>query len=205
MYVSQHMLPNVAGSAGQRPLATSCSAARRRSQGRFRLHGPTYQFRPTNNDGVHLSALGYQMLAKRWQRSITNGSSGSRLQPVQPTTVERSGRVVTVHFHSRRLPQLGHVIDAPAIPEWFNGAGSSCARVVADRIASVAIRATPCKSRGADLRQRRHRRLALSTGRPDGRRVQAVDWGQLRDSDPLVGRHAAGKPELRPVIRAAGP
>src|SRR5262249_46897568 len=96
----------------------------------FVCTGPKYQY-PANpsNDGVHLSVVGYQLLGEKtaevyYQRAVL----GNDWQPLQPTSAERSGRVVTVHFHVPVPPlDWDNAIDPPSPTAlngvWANGRG----------------------------------------------------------------------------------
>ena len=77
---------------------------------------------------------------------------GNAWQPLQPTTVERSGRVITVHFHVPVPPLAWDDDAADAAPvgftEWAQGRGFEV-RAAATRIAisGVAIAGDdPCRS-----------------------------------------------------------
>jgi hypothetical protein len=196
MYLSQqHAYPNGTTSLGQRPVA---------NQVQWRLGvdhpddfvctGPQYQYPGHGNgDGIHLSAIGYQMLGEKtgqvyYERVVL----GNDWQPLQPISVERSGRVVTVHFHVP-VPPLGwdETLDAPVISDWVSGRGFEL-RGVSTRIAidSVAINGDSVEvTAGADLPA-----SGLVVGYAmSSQGVQmttaslGVRWGQLRDSDPFVG------------------
>jgi hypothetical protein len=196
MYLSQqHAYPNGPGSAGQRPVANIVQwQLGVVHKGDFVCTGPKYQY-PGNssNDGVHLSPIGYQMLGEKYgqiyfQREVL----GVDWQPLQPVSVERSGRVVTVHFHVPVLPLVwDESLDPPAIAAWASGRGfelrTSTAQIA---IASVAIvgeavqitAAVDLPASGLVVG------YALSSqGIQMTTASKAVRWGQLRDSDTFVG------------------
>ena len=196
MYLSQqHAFPNGAGSAGQRPAINQVQWRLGVDRGGdFVCTGPKYQYQANpNNDGVHLSALGTQMLGEKvgqvyYERAVL----GRDWQPLQPMRVERRGRVVTVRFHVPVPPlDWDAALDPPAIAAWANGRGFEL-RAGSSNIAidSVAIAGDDVEITAAsDLPARgltvgyalSSQGVQLSTA------SKAVRWGQLRDSDPLVG------------------
>ncbi|HEY3594327.1 MAG TPA: dockerin [Polyangiaceae bacterium] len=201
MYISQqHAFPNGVGSAGQRPLANIVQwQLGVDHKGDFVCTGPKYQY-PANssNDGVHLSAVGYQLLGEKtaqvyYERALL----GHDWQPLQPMSADRSGRVVTVHFHVPTSPlNWDEMIDPPSPTAlngvWANGRGFEL-RAGATNIAisSVTISGDTVQiTAGADLPA-----TGLTVGYAlTSQGVQmvaaskAVRWGQLRDSDPFVGQ-----------------
>ncbi len=196
MYLSQqHAYPNGAGSMGSRPVANITQwQLGVDHKGDFVCVGPQYQYEAnTNNDGVHLSALGYQMLGEKnaevyYERAVL----GFDWQPLQPTTVSRSGRAVTVNFNVPVPPLVWNdTFDAPLVPEWVNGRGfelrTAAARVSIESVAivgnSVIITAgTDLPTSGLIVG------YALSSqGAQMKQASKAVRWGQLQDSDPFVG------------------
>ena len=197
MYLSQqHAFPNGAASAYQRPVANQVQwQLGVDHKGDFVCTGPKYQY-PANpdNDGVHLSATGYQLLGEKvgqvfYERSVL----GHDWQPLEPGSVERSGRVVTVHFNVPVPPlQWDETFDAPALTEWANGRGfelrTSSTRIGID---SVAISGDAVQiTASADLpASGLVVGYALSSqGKQMSTASKAVRWGQLRDSDPFVGQ-----------------
>lgn len=196
MYLSQqHAYPNGAASKGQRPVANQVQwQLGVDHKGDFVCTGPKYQY-PANpdGDGVHLSATGYQLLGEKvaqvyYQRVVV----GNDWQPLQPMVVERSGRIVTVHFHVPAPPlQWDSSFDTPAIAEWENGrgfelrAGSTNIPIDSVGISGDSVQITA----GIDLPATglivgyalTSQGVQMSTA------SRAVRWGQLRDSDPFVG------------------
>jgi hypothetical protein len=196
MYLSQqHAYPNGATSQGQRPAANQIQwQLGVDHKGDFVCTGPKYQYPGNpNKDGIHLSATGYQLLGEKvaqvyYERIVL----GNDWQPLQPTTVERSGRTVTVHFQVP-VPPLNWdtSLDPPVIPEWVDGrgfelrAGSTNITIDAVDISgdSVVITADgDLPASGLTVG------YALSSqGVQLSTASLAVRWGQLRDSDPFVG------------------
>jgi lysophospholipase L1-like esterase len=196
MYLSQqHGYPNGSESQGQRPVANIVQwQLGIDHKDEFVCVGPQYQYEANKNgDGIHLSALGYQMLGEKnaevyYERAVL----GRDWQPLQPTTVERSGRAVTVHFHVP-VPPLNwdDAFDAPSIQEWVNGRGfelrtnSSKITIASVEISGDAVVVTA----GTDLpASGLIVGYALSSqGVQMNQASKSVRWGQLRDSDPFVG------------------
>jgi lysophospholipase L1-like esterase len=204
MYLSQqHAYPCFKGppigcsdtAAGGRPLANQVEwQLGVQHPGQFVCTGPKYQY-PVNpdNDGIHLSATGYQLMGEKTaqvyhERAIL----GHDWQPLQPTTVSRSGRVVTVNFQVPVPPLNWDMsLDAPLIAAWANGNGfelwSGTTNVM---IQSVAISGNSVQiTAGSDLPA-----TGLMVGyamADQGAQMKvaskAVRWGRLRDSDPFKG------------------
>jgi hypothetical protein len=201
MYISQqHAFPNGAGSAGQRPAVNNTEwQLGVDRKGDFVCTGPKYQYPANpNNDGVHLSAAGYQILGEKvgqvvYERAVL----GHDWQPLQPTTAERSGRVVTVHFHVP-VPPLNwdQALDPPSPAAlngvWANGRGFELRAGGTNlTISSVAVAGDTVQiTAGSDLPASglvvgyalTSQGVQMSAG------SKAVRWGQLRDSDPFVGQ-----------------
>jgi hypothetical protein len=196
MYLSQqHGYPSGANTQGQRPLANMVQwQLGVDSKDDFVCVGPQYQYpSDVDNDGIHLSALGYQMLGeKNGQVYFERAVLGRDWQPLQPTSAARNGRTVTVNFHVP-VPPLNwdDTLDAPVIPEWANGRGFelrtgstkvkiSSVEISGDSVVIAADSDLPASglivgyalsSQGAQMQQA----------------SKSVRWGQLRDSDPFVG------------------
>ena len=82
--------------------------------------GPKYQY--PSREGVHLTAEGYRQLGEKYgQVYYERVILGKDWQPLQPTTVERNGAVITVHFHVPVPPLVWDTdFEAPhqSIEEW---------------------------------------------------------------------------------------
>jgi hypothetical protein len=196
MYLSQqHAYPNGAGSAGQRPVANQVEwQLGVDHSGDFVCTGPKYQYPVNaNNDGVHLSATGYQLLGEKvaqvyYERAVR----GHDWQPLHPTRVARSGRVVTVHFHVPVAPlNWDDALDPPPAGAWANGRGFEL-RIGSTSITirSVAITGDAVQiTAGIDLPASGVvvGYALTSQGVQMSAASKAVRWGQLRDSDPFVG------------------
>lgn len=200
MYLSQqHAYPN--SGVGGRPVSNLTVWELGVEQpGDFVCTGPKYQYPGhENGDGVHLSALGYQLLGEKtaqihYERAVL----GRDWQPLQPTGVERDGRVVTVHFHVPVPPLTwDDSLDTPRIAEWADGRGfelrGGSTRLA---IASVAIVGDSVQITARDELPATGLRVgyALSAqGEQMTTASFAVRWGMLRDSDPFVGA-TSGRP-----------
>ena len=204
MYLSQqHAYPCYKGppigcsntAPGGRPLANQVEwQLGVMNPGQFVCTGPKYQY-PANpdNDGIHLSATGYQLLGEKTaqvyhERAIL----GHNWQPLEPTTVSSSGRVVTVNFNVPVPPLNWDMsLDAPLISAWVNGNGfelwSGTTNIT---IQSVAISGNSVQITAAsDLPTSG---LMVGYAMADqGAQMKvaskAVRWGRLRDSDPFTG------------------
>jgi hypothetical protein len=157
--------------------------------------GPKYQY-PYSSDSIHMLVEGYEQLGEKYGQVYSERLLlGNGWRPLEPTAVERAGRVVTVHFHVPVPPLLWEdAFEAPhqSTPEWSLGKGfelRSGATPIA--IESAAISGDSVQiTAGAEL---------PATGLFVGYAMVAnatamaqpfagtLRWGQLRDSDPFVG------------------
>jgi hypothetical protein len=154
--------------------------------------GPKYQY-PYAADTVHLDARGYQLLGEKYgevyyERVVL----GREWQPLQPTDVSVSGRVIEVKFHVP-VPPLAwdDALPAPhhsALTEWQSGRGFELrSGDTALPIASVAIAGDSVQITSAvDLPAGAVLGYAVTS---DGTLAPNASrrMGQLRDSDALVG------------------
>jgi hypothetical protein len=160
--------------------------------------GPKYQY--PSSDGTHLTVDGYQQLGEKFgQVFFERMVQGHDWQPLQPTAVERNGRVISVHFHVP-VPPLAwdSVLQPPhqnGETEWALGNGFevrvggkriviSSAEILCDTGDTVAITvAEDLPSTGVTLSYALYgdisKRSIPVLGTPY--------WGLLRDSDPFVG------------------
>jgi lysophospholipase L1-like esterase len=196
MYLTQqHAFPNGKDSAGRSPLATQVQwrlGVERR--GEFVCVGPKYQMNGhENGDGVHLSAVGYQLLGEKVaQVHFERALLGNDWRPLEPIYVERSGRAVIVHFHVPLGPLTWELsFDPPAISEWARARGFEL-RAGEDRIAieSVAIHGESVRIEAVGPLPSGPLAVgyaSASQGVQMSSASNAVRWGQLRDSDPFRG------------------
>ncbi|HMF40995.1 MAG TPA: dockerin, partial [Polyangia bacterium] len=187
----QHSEPTTAGSNSASTLAQWHIGVDH--PGDFICTGPKYQYAYVN-DNIHLTNPDYERLGEKYgqvfyQRVVL----GNAWQPLQPTTVERSGRVITVHFNIP-VPPLTWDTTLPmphqsAYTEWAQGRGfevkNGATRIAINSVAisgdSVQITcATDLPAAGLVVG---YASTTDGTIRPNG----TVRWGQLRDSDPFVG------------------
>lgn len=192
MLVSQQQsVPSDAGTTSASTLAQWRAGLDHRSG--IVCSGPKYQY-PYSPDGVHLTARGYERLGEKYAEVyVRKVALGEDWQPLQPVAVERAGNVVTVRFHVP-VPPLGWD-DSLAPPrrtvlfEWAQGRGFEV------RAGGAPVRITTVTIEGDSVRIACERDLsglevevgyaltALGAPSPGG----TTRWGQLRDSDPLVG------------------
>ena len=155
--------------------------------------GPKYQYAYVS-DNIHLTNPDYERLGEKYgqvfhQRVVL----GNAWQPLQPTTVERSGRVITVHFHVPVPPLAWDTTLAmphqSAYTEWAQGrgfevrAGTTRIAISGVAIAGDSVQITCATDPPASGVVVGYAFTADGTLRPNG----TVRWGQLRDSDPFVG------------------
>jgi hypothetical protein len=166
--------------------------------------GPKYQY-PYFSDGVHLTAQGYQELGEKYgQVYFERVILGKNWQPLQPTSVERDGKTITVHFHVPVAPLAWETSFQPphqSDDAWKQGRGfeistSSGAKVViaSAEISGDKVIITCAADPGPGAR------VGYATI-AEGARVKMLTpyagtsrWGMLRDSDPFVGA-SAEKPQ----------
>jgi hypothetical protein len=159
--------------------------------------GPKYQY-PYTPDGIHLLVDGYEQLGEKYaevyyERVIR----GHDWQPLQPTSAERSGSVITVHFHVPVLPLVWEdTFPSPhqtTHTEWSAGKGFEVrSGVTPVSIASVEISGQDVQitcsgdlpATGLSVGYALSSDLTAMTAPHPG----TLRWGLLRDSDPFVGQ-----------------
>jgi lysophospholipase L1-like esterase len=192
MFVSQqHSTPSGAGTRSASTLAQWRVGIDH--PGDLVCSGPKYQY-PYSSDGVHLVAKGYDELGEKYAEVYNERVVlGHDWQPLQPTGITKSGRVVTVTFHVPAPPLVwDDAMPAPhqtANTAWASGRGfevvSGTTAIAIDSVAisgdTVAINCSTDLPSGAIT----VRYASTSDGvmMPNG----TWRWGHLRDSDPLVG------------------
>ncbi|MBN2574116.1 MAG: dockerin [Deltaproteobacteria bacterium] len=195
IYLSQQCsLPNGSGSVG---LASRATQAQWRlgveRPGDFVCTGPKYQYPAgEKHDGVHLSALGYQMLGEKVaQVFFARALLGGDWRPLQPVAVVREARTVIVRFHVPVAPlRWDESFAPPAIAAWRKGRGfelrTPTSSVPIESVAidgeSVRVAAATALPPGLTVGY-----ALCSQGAQLGSHAMAVRWGQLRDSDPFTG------------------
>ena len=187
----QHSEPTGAGSSSIGTLAQWRIGVNR--PGDIICTGPKYQYAYVS-DNVHLTNPDYERLGEKYgqvfhQRVVL----GNPWQPLQPTTVERSGRVITVRFHVPVPPLAWDTTLAmphqSANTEWAQGrgfevrAGTTRIAISGVVIAGDSVQITCATDPPASGVVVSYAHTADGTPRPNG----TARWGQLRDSDPFVG------------------
>jgi hypothetical protein len=159
--------------------------------------GPKYQYSyATDSAHVHFNSREYERLGEKYGQVFFERSVlGHDWQPLQPTSIEVSGNVVTVRFHVPVPPLVWDEALPPPhgamMPEWALGRGfevtAASARQNIDSVEIVGgdtVRIT-CRN---DLSGRLVVVGYASTaegGTPP--QAQCARWGHLRDSDPFIG------------------
>jgi hypothetical protein len=154
--------------------------------------GPKYQY-PYAADNFHLGTRGYQLLGEKYgevfyERVVL----GRDWRPLQPTRVSVEGRVVRVQFHVPVPPLTwDEALPAPhqtALTEWRSGRGFELlAGDTPIAIESVSISGdTVAITSAVDLPRGAVLGYAITS---DGAVLANTSrrWGQLKDSDALVG------------------
>ncbi|HEY2408427.1 MAG TPA: dockerin [Polyangiaceae bacterium] len=157
--------------------------------------GPKYQYPYHAADHVHLETDGYERLGEKYgQVYFERVIMGHDWQPLQPTNVERSGAVITVHFHVPVMPLVWDDTLQPPhqdIAEWAAGKGfevrSSSGRetITSVTIACDTVQITLANADATGLYV--GYALTGATTAMASPFVGTFRWGQLRDSDPFVG------------------
>jgi hypothetical protein len=159
--------------------------------------GPKYQY-PYTSDNVHLLVDGYELLGEKYAQVFYERQVlGSDWQPLQPTTVARAGRVVSVSFHVPVPPlvweetfQLPHQTSSTA---WSAGQGFELRDGAGNPITilSVAIQGSAVQiTAAADLPPTVTVGYAMAGSATEPMTTPftgTLHWGRLRDSDPFVG------------------
>ncbi|WP_438029212.1 dockerin [Sorangium sp. So ce233] len=150
--------------------------------------GPKYHL-PGRGDGVHLSSVGAQQMGEKYgQIYFERVVMGRDWQPLQPTDVERSGRVITVRFHVP-VPPLTWDDAMPAPTVWANGRGfevrqgNTKIEISSVEIDGDAVKITCAGDLPASGVTVGYAMTTHAAARPNG----FPTWGHLRDSDPFVG------------------
>lgn len=156
--------------------------------------GPKYQYHST--EGIHLTADGYRQMGEKYaQVYYERVILGHDWRPLEPTSVQRSNTVITVHFHVPVPPLVWDTNLAtphPSIPEWKDAKGFEVSTSAGEKIAvaSVAIAGdsvviTCAADPGPNARisyAMIGEKQRMSSPFPGTYR-----WGLLCDSDPFKG------------------
>jgi hypothetical protein len=157
--------------------------------------GPVYQYELA--DGTHLVTEGYRQLGEKFgQVYIERVVLGRDWQPLQPTSVERNGRVITVRFHVPVLPLVWDTtLQQPhqnKVTQWAPGNGFEV-RAPATNVPITSVQIicdTVQITVGSDLPDSGVIVSYALYGETDPRSTPVTGtrrWGWLRDSDPFVG------------------
>jgi hypothetical protein len=156
--------------------------------------GPKYQY-PYGPDNVHMVSEGYDLLGEKYgEVFFQKVVLGKDWQPLQPMRASTSGQVITLEFNVPVPPLVwDETLPAPhqtALTEWAQGRGFEVStnngtkplRITSVKIVGNSVEiscAAPVPS-GASVA------YAMTS---DGTAIAGLThrWGQLRDSDALVG------------------
>ncbi len=191
LVTQQHSVPDTQGSTSLATLAQWKAGVDH--PGEIVCVGPKYQYE-YSSDHVHLTAGAYDRLGEKYgQVYFERVVLQKDWRPLQPTSVERSGSVITVHFHVPVAPlSWDEIMPAPhqsALTEWQNGRGFEVSaggtRVTIDsvEISGDSVVITCASDPGAAGVMVRYAVTADGSPMTGG----TARWGLLRDSDPLVG------------------
>jgi hypothetical protein len=158
--------------------------------------GPKYQYSYAADSGhVHLGAREYEKLGEKYaQVYFERVVLGHDWKPLQPTSAEVNGSVITLHFHVPVPPLVWDTdlpMPHPTIPDWSAGRGFEISAAgVRKAISKVEITGpdTVEITSATDVTG-----LLVTVGyaaTTDGTEPppdQTARWGQLRDSDTFVG------------------
>jgi lysophospholipase L1-like esterase len=157
--------------------------------------GPKYQYPYHEADHIHLETDGYERLGEKYaQVYFERVVLGHAWQPLQPTSVEHAGALITVHFHVPVLPLVwDSTFQAPHqdIAEWKDGKGfevtSSAGRetIVSVDIACDSVQITIANASATNL-VLGYAMIGATTAMSSPF-VGTFRWGLLRDSDLFVG------------------
>jgi hypothetical protein len=194
MIVSQHHAYGFTegGVAGASPSTLAQWRVAQNHPGDILCAGPKYQY-PYLADGVHLEVWGYELLGEKYGQVYDEAIlRGNTWRPLEPDTVTRNGRVVSIDFHVPVPPLVWDDGIVPphqsALTEWAAGRGFELRNGSTPlAIELVMIEGTTVQIRAADdIPAGSTVGYAVTS---DGTRVPGLGhrWGQLRDSDPFVG------------------
>ena len=159
--------------------------------------GPKYQY-PYFTDGVHLTADGYRQLGEKYgQIYFERVVLGKDWQPLEPVSVERNGKTITIHFHVPTPPLVWETTFQPphqTIDAWKLGNGFEISTAAGEKVAITSAKIsgdsviiTCATDPGANAR------VGYATVADDAHAKMTTPfagtfrWGLLRDSDPFVG------------------
>jgi hypothetical protein len=155
--------------------------------------GPNYQHTYAS-DGIHMTAKGYEELGELYGKVYYEKVVlGRDWHPLQPKSVERNGRVITVNFHVPAPPLVWDTtLSGPnqsTLTEWKNGKGfevyTQSSKIA---ISSVEISGNSVKITCANDLPTTGLKVGYAfTGGGTKRTNGTYRWGLLRDSDSYKG------------------
>lgn len=162
--------------------------------------GPTYQ-RAYGSDHVHLTASAYQQMGEKFgQVYYERVVKGNNWRPLEPTSITKSGKVITVNFHVPVGPLVwDSTLGTPnqSSNEWKNGKGfevtanGSKVTISSVEISGSSVKIT-CASELPSFGVKVGYAYTGGTTRTNG----TYRWGLLRDSDPFKGRSGVSQPNF---------
>jgi hypothetical protein len=187
----QHATPANAGSRSAATLAQWRSAVNH--PGDIVCSGPKYQY-PYIADTIHLTNAGYERLGEKYGQVFTERVLlGHDWRPLEPTSVTRNARVITVTFHVPVPPLVwDSTLPAPhqsTNSEWSQGrgfelsAGSTRVAISGVAISGNTVQITCATDPPATGLVVGYAATTDGTARSGG----TMRWGQLRDSDSFAG------------------
>jgi hypothetical protein len=159
--------------------------------------GPKYQY-PYFSDGVHLTAEGYQQIGEKYgQIYFERVILGRDWQPLEPASVERDGKTITIHFHVPVPPLAWETRFQPphqSVDAWKQGNGFEISTATGDKVTIASVKISgdsviiTCATDPGSNARVSYAMIA------DGAHAKMMTpypgtfrWGLLRDSDPFIG------------------
>jgi hypothetical protein len=157
--------------------------------------GPKYQY-PYSSDSIHMLVEGYEQLGEKYgqvyhERLVL----GRAWRPLEPSSVERAGRVVSVRFAVPVPPLVweeSFQVPHQSAPAWSAGrgfelsAGGAALAIESVAIDGDSVRITAAVELPATGVVVGYAMVANATPMAQPF-AGTLRWGQLRDSDPFVG------------------
>ncbi len=162
--------------------------------------GPTYQ-RTYGGDHIHLTASSYQQLGEKFgQVYYERVVKGNNWRPLEPTSITKSGKVITVNLNVPVGPLVwDSTLGAPnqGSNEWRNGKGFEVtANGSKATISSVEISGNSVKITCANDLPAAGVKVGYAYTGASTRSNGTYRWGLLRDSDPFKGNSGVAQPNF---------
>lgn len=159
--------------------------------------GPKYQY-PYFTDGIHLTANGYRQLGEKYgQIYFERVILGQDWRPLEPTSVERDDKTITIHFHVPVPPMVWETrFQSPhqLVDAWKNGKGFEISTAAGDKVTIASAKISGDKvviTCATDPGPGAHVSYAMIAAGAHAKMLTPYPgtfrWGQLRDSDPFKG------------------